>query len=245
MSLNGWTLTELVIMFAVVLVTWHYRRIPRLVSTGIVLICLVSILAIPIWRDSLANAFATGPGMITLILVTAGGIGGLVWDHRKGHHPIRSSAFGGAGALGGGMVFLMWPVLRDKMNQFGPQTKHAMSTAVQQVHSGAAAHAVTGSTRNTVLIVAALVVLVAYRLARRSHQKRPWQAQHVQPHAIGGRSQRAITAGSGPGSARGGGKQGGGRGQYDVPGFAFDDAGVAKQPGMLARGFQALTGGGR
>lgn len=203
MHVNGYALALMVLIAIGAGFCWRHRWLPRLVSIGAAAFAVCAVAAFPEWRNALAGAFGSGPGMLALILLALFGFGSFVVDHLRHHHPVRSTLLGIVGGTALILAYAMRSELAKHGSKLGPKTSAAISQAATQIQTGQAAHAETSSTRMTVLLVAGFVLLAFGALLHKSHKKRTFRNASTSLALPAGSGSRALPAGSG---GPGGGK---------------------------------------
>lgn len=193
MHLNGYPLTLMVFALIAGGFCLKWGKGARVISACAAAAALFAVLAIPPWMDALASVFATGPGMVILVIVSIVSGAVFVLDHLKHHHPVRTTAFGIVAATTGVMAWAMAPQLGAQGSKLGPQTAAALGQAQQQIASGHAASAIPPSTALMYLAIGAAVVVALVRYVNRHNQRRPFAK--AQP--FGGGRAAALPAGQG------------------------------------------------
>jgi hypothetical protein len=218
MQVNGYALALMVFSISGEVFCLLLGKGVRLIAFFAAATALLAVAALPPWRDALAGVFGTGPGMVVLVLMAF--FFGLAYaiDHIRHLHVVRTPILG---TIAGTALILAW-AMRSQLGaqgaKLGPKTAAAIGQASQQIQSGHAAAAETGSERAVIFALAAVAVFALWRLRKHLHKRRPFA--HAQPFgAIAGGSRAALPAGSGGSGGPGG-------------------SGKGAKPGFLAR----LTG---
>lgn len=196
MHLNGYPLTLMVFALVAGGFCLKLGKGARVVSLCAAIAALLAVLAIPPWMDALAAVFATGPGMVVLVLLAVVGGAVYVTDHMRHHHPVRTSVFGVIGATAGVMAWAMAPELGAQGSKLGPQTAAALGQAQRQIQSGHAAAQMQGSSALVILAVGAVALFAVARVIHRHHKRRPF------PNARPFGAVAALPAGSGHGGGK-------------------------------------------
>ena len=192
MHLNGYPLVLMVFALCAAGFALKYGKGARVISVCGAAAAVLAVLAIPPWMDALARVFATGPGMVALVILAVTGGAVYLTDHWRHHHPVRTTI---AGIIGGTAVVMAWamaPELGAQGSKLGPQTAAALGQAQHQIASGHAAASVSGSTALVTIAVGALIVFAAGRFLHRQHKRRPF----ANARPFGG-ARAALPAGQG------------------------------------------------
>jgi hypothetical protein len=198
MHVNGWPLALMVFAIAAGGYCLKLGKGARVISLCAALTAVLAVLAIPPWLDALASVFATGPGMVVLVILAISGGAAYITDHLKHHHPVRTTILGIIGATAGVMAWAMAPELGARGAQLGPRTAAALGQAQHQIASGHAASSVSGPTALVTLVAGAAIVFVIGRVIYHHHQRRPFP----KAQKFGGGPAAALPAGT---SGHGGG----------------------------------------
>ena len=191
MHLNGYPLALMVFAIAAGGFCLKLGKGARVISLCAASAALLAVLAIPPWMDALASVFATGPGMVVLVLLALAGGAAYITDHLRHHHPVRTTVLGIVGATAGVMAWAMAPQLGAQGAQLGPKTAAALGQAQHQIASGQATSAMSSSSALVILAVGVALVIAVGRYVHRHHQRRPF----ARAQRFGGGPARALPAG--------------------------------------------------
>jgi hypothetical protein len=187
MAANGYPLAMAVIAAALAVFVWlHARRadgggaLPagtvRIISVCAAAVAVFTIAGIPPWRDALAGAFGSGPGMVFLVLGAFVVGAAAIIDWVRHHHAVRTTGLVTFAATCGAMAWAMAPELKHQGAKLGPKTAAAMGQAMHQIQDGHAAAAETSSARAAVIFLAIVAFIVLFAVMHKSSRPDPGTA---------------------------------------------------------------------
>jgi hypothetical protein len=207
MAANGYPLAMAVIAAALAVFVWlHARRadgggaLPagtvRIISVCAAAVAVFTIAGIPPWRDALAGAFGSGPGMVFLVLGAFVVGAAAIIDWVRHHHAVRTTGLVTFAATCGAMAWAMAPELKHQGAKLGPKTAAAMGQAMHQIQDGHAAAAETSSARAAVIFLAIVAFIVLFAVMHKHHKARPFASSRAFGElAAGSGDRRAIGSG--------------------------------------------------
>ncbi len=194
--MNGYSLALLLLVAGAAAFLWMHRWLARLITVAVAFIAVLSVAAIPEWRNALATVFGSGPGLLVLFVLAVAFAGFFAVDLYRHHHPVRSSIFGVIAGLACVMAWAMHKKILHQGRKLLPKTGAALNQAMNQIGSGQAMTAESRTTVAVVLVIGALILIMIFALMHKHHKSRPFKSAR----AFG--EMRALPAGTGGGGGK-------------------------------------------
>ena len=197
--MKGSLLLPILILGSLGISLWAYQRGKRSIAWLFGAVAFLLVIAVPLWRNSLASLVSSPKSLAVLGGLTFIGAIAFYFEairahkHHKIRTPVIAIVFGTSLALAIGSL----PRLLKQLTRSPGAAGHAMTQSMTQINSGQAAHAVPHQQAMTVVAIGIGAVLALIIAARRTpHGRRPSRGSH-------GGTPPAISGGSGSGGGTG------------------------------------------